>query len=161
MINDGLSLIDYYIDGQIDAFYNNEWNNELKIENCIVKSFNGPGSQFKKLVKFVNCHFDECNFIGTFFLGGLLIENCTFSSYLDFQSGGHNKPLSSIIIKDNTFNDFVNFFDCWYESDVIVQNNCFNKGTNLLGKPNGISVSFDVVPLIENNTGKLDYDNEG
>jgi hypothetical protein len=81
---------------------------------------------------------------------------------LDFQAGGHNKTGNPIIITNNNFKDFVNFFDCWYENEVTISNNNkFHKGTNLLGKPHNIPVTFDKEPIIKDNIGQLDLNNEG
>jgi hypothetical protein len=121
----------------------------------------GSAIHFGKPVRFINCHFEECKFVFTYFLGGLTIDNCKFDDYLDFQAGGHNIAGKLITIANNQFSGFVNFFDCWYESEVIIKNNCFLQGTNLLGKPLNIPVTFDVEPVIENNQGQLDIDTEG
>jgi hypothetical protein len=80
---------------------------------------------------------------------------------LDFQAGGHNKTGNPIIITNNNFKDFVNFFDCWYENEVTISNNKFHKGTNLLGKPHNIPVTFDKEPIIKDNIGQLELNNEG
>jgi hypothetical protein len=79
---------------------------------------------------------------------------------LDFQAGGHNKQGNPLVITNNDFKEFVNFFDCWYENEVAIINNKFHKGTNLLGKPFDIPVRFDIQPDIRNNTGQLNLDNE-
>jgi len=55
----------------------------------------------------------------------------------------------------------VNFFDCWYENEVTISNNKFHKGTNLLGKPNNIPVTFDKEAIIKDNMGQLDLNHEG
>ena len=46
-------------------------------------------------------------------------------------------------------------------SEVIITNNKFHKGTNLLGKPHNLTVTFDVCPLIMGNFGQLDINSEG
>ncbi|WP_156027038.1 hypothetical protein [Sporocytophaga myxococcoides] len=160
LINDGKPLKDFYVDGELKIHTFETWDKEVVLENCIIDSFSGSMIQFDKPVRLMNCHFKNCQFISSYFLRGLTIENCTFDGYLDFQAGGHNKPRNVVIITNNEFNDFVNFFDCWYESDVTILDNKFHKGTNLLGKPFNIPVTFDVVPIIKNNIGKLDFDNE-
>jgi len=56
----------------------------------------------------------------------------------------------------------VNFFDCWFKSGVIVSNNDFKKGTNLLGNKDEVyRVQFDIEPVVENNTGSINLDGEG
>lgn len=130
-------------------------------ENCIIEFFSASVTQFDKPVNLINCHFKKCEFSFTYFLGGLRIDNCTFDGYLDFQAGGHNKTGNFVIITNNDFNYFVNFFDCWYENELRVSGNKFHKGTNLLGKPHNIPVTFGIEAIIKDNIGQLDLDNEG
>lgn len=161
LLKDGRPLIDIYVDGVLKIEPNGIWDKAIVFENCIVECFSGSMTQFDKPVKLINCHFKKCQFVSTYFGGGLIIDNCTFDNYLDFQTGGHNKPGHPVIITNNDFKDFVNFFDCWYENEVTISHNKFHKGTNLFGKPHNIPVTFDIEPRIENNTGQLDLDNEG
>lgn len=138
-----------------------EWEEEVILENCIFEYFSGSATQFKKSVRLINCHFKKCQFVFSYFLGGLTIDNCIFEDYLDFQAGGHNKDGKPVTITANQFGGFVNFFDCWYESEIIIRNNNFQKGSNLLGKPFNIPVTFGVAPIIEENKGQLNLDTEG
>jgi len=160
-LKEGHSLTDVYVNGELRIVVPDKWEKEVLFENCIIESFSGINTQFNEPVRLLNCHFKKCDFTFTYFLGGLTIENCTFDNYLDFQAGGHNKAGNPVIISNNDFNDFVNFFDCWYESEVKINDNNFNKGTNLLGKVHNIPVTFDIKPIIKNNIGQLDLDNEG
>ena len=161
LINDGQPLIDFYITGELKIETMETWGKEVVIQNCILEYFSGSCTQFEKSVKFINSHFKKCQFVFTYFLGGLTIENCTFDSYLDFQAGGHNKANNAISIINNDFLDFVNFFDCWYESEVTICNNNFHRGTNLLGNPDKVLITFDIAPIVSKNIGHLDLDNEG
>lgn len=161
LLTDGLPLTDIYIDGELTIEAHDFWNNEFVFDNCTIEYFSGTATQFNKPVKLTNCYFKKCQFAFTYFLGGLIIDNCTFDNYLDFQAGGHNRAGNPVIITNNNFKDFVNFFDCWYESEVIISNNKFWKGTNILGKPNNIPVTFDIGPSITGNIGQLDLDKEG
>ncbi len=160
-LRDGKHLVDCYIDGEIKIETTENWDKEVVFENCVVEHFSGSVTLFEKPVRFINCLFNKCQFSFTYFLGGLTIKNCKFDDNLDFQAGGHNKVGKPIIIINNHFSGFVNFFDCWYESGVIIKNNCFAQGTNLLGKPYNIPVTFKVALVIGNNQGQLDIDNEG
>jgi hypothetical protein len=154
-------LIDIYVDGELKIETFDTWDKEVVFENCIVEYFSGSATQFDKPVRFINCHFKKCQFAFTYFLGGLTIDNCAFDNYLDFQAGGHNKTGNPVIITNNDFKDFVNFFDCWYENEVTISNNQFHKGTNLLSKLYNIPVTFDIEPIIKDNIGQLDLDSEG
>ncbi|QIX63265.1 hypothetical protein FY528_13495 [Hymenobacter lutimineralis] len=161
LLKDGLNLIDFYIDGEIKIETNDTWEKEVVFENCIIEYFSGSVTHFDKPVRLVNCHFKKCQFVFTYFLGGLIVDNCTFDNYLDFQAGGHNKIGNPLIITNNEFKGFVNFFDCWYENEVIISNNKFHNGTNLFGNPFNIPVTFDKKPIVKDNFGQLDLDNEG
>lgn len=161
LLENGKALIDCYVIGELTLVTNENWELDVVIENCIIESFSGSVTHFLQPVQFINCCFKSCQFVATYFLGGLKIENCTFETYLDFQSGGHNKRACSVIVVNNLFEGFVNFFDCWYENEVVITNNTFQKGTNLLGQPFNIPVTFDIQAIIEDNIGKLDFNNEG
>lgn len=161
LLKDGQPLIDFYVEGELKIETNETWDKEVIFENCIVEYFSGSVTQFNKSVRLTNCYFKRCQFIFTYFLGGLTIDHCNFDKYLDFQAGGHNKLGNSVIITNNNFKGFVNFCDCWYENKVIIHNNKFHKGTNLLGKPHNILVTFDIEPIIKDNSGQLDLDIEG
>ena len=162
LLKDGRPIIDIYVEGELKIVgVDDYWNKDVVFENCIVENLFAIGQQFKKRVKLTNCHFKNCDFTFVYFLGGLTIDNCTFDNYLDFQAGGHNKIDNPVIITNNDFKDFVNFFDCWYENEVIICKNNFHKGTNLLGKPFNIPVTFDKEPIITDNIGQLDLNNEG
>ncbi|QOW09897.1 hypothetical protein Q73A0000_05740 [Kaistella flava (ex Peng et al. 2021)] len=154
-------MFDLCIEGELKIESTEKWNKQLVMENCLIEYFSGSVTQFEKQVQFINCNFKNCQFVFTYFLGGLTIENCTFDNYLDFQAGGHNQKGNSIIIANNDFKGFVNFFDCIYEDDVIIENNKFQKGTNLLGKPFNIPVTFSIKPFIDKNVGQLDANDEG
>ncbi|UOK42168.1 MULTISPECIES: hypothetical protein [Flavobacterium] len=160
LLKDGEPIIDFYIEGEVVIEGLDNWEKEVVFENCIIKHFSG-NIQFEKPVKLINCHFQKCEFFGAYFFGGLTIDNCTFDDYLDFCAGGHNKTGNPVIITNSNFKGFVNFFDCWYENEVIISNNKFHKGTNLLGKVHNIPVTFEIEPTIKENIGALDIDNEG
>lgn len=161
LLIEGRPLIDLSVEGELKIQTSDTWDKEIILENCVIENFSGSSIQFIKQIKLHNCTFKRCQFIFTYFVGGLLIDNCIFNDYLDFQAGGHNKTGNSVIITNNVFNDFVNFFDCWYENEVTISNNHFQKGTNLLGAPLNIPVAFDKEPIIKDNIGQLDINDEG
>jgi len=160
LLNNGKPLKDFYISGEL-IIEGNIWGKEVIFENCVIEYFSGSCTSFNKPVRMINCHLKKCQFLFTHFLGGLKIDNCTFDKYLNFQSGGHNKTGNPIIVTNNDFEDFVDFFDCWYESEVTICNNRFHKGTNLLGKPHNIPVKFEIEPITKDNFGRLDLKKEG
>lgn len=158
MINEGLPLVDTYIEGYIQIIGNDKWDKEITFKNCIIEFFDGTITQFGKPVKFINTHFKKCRFTFSYFLEGLTIENCVFDDDLDFQAGGHNQIGHSISIKRNTFSGFVNFFDCSFNGDVYINNNAFLKGTNIESQKQ--MISFDTQPVVINNTGQTNIEAE-
>jgi hypothetical protein len=131
---------------------------EVQLNNCVINDFDGSVTQFAKPVKFVDCHFKNCAFVFAYFLQGLLIENCVFDHYLDFQAGGHNDIGYPILIKNNHFSGFVNFFDCWYKGEVFIYDNLFAKGTNINSRNQ--LITCEVVPIISGNQGPLNIEAE-
>jgi hypothetical protein len=158
LLDAGQPIKDSYVDGKIEIVISGSWDMDVTIENCIVESFRGNVTQFEKTVRFTNTHFKNCEFLYSYFIGGLIIEHCTFDSYLDFQAGGHNKPTHEIIIRNSDFNEFVNFFDCWYQGPISIIENRFHKGTNI-GSEKQL-ITFDFPPTIKNNVGQLDIESE-
>jgi len=154
MLKTSQSVCDYCIHDVLDLS-GIDCDHEVHFENCIFEHFVAANTCFTKYVRFVNCRFHECSFYGAYFLVGLEIKDCVFESRLDFQSGGHNKPGNAILIMNSEFQGFVNFFDCWYEYDIEVSGNIFQKGANLLGSPYGIPVTFDGKKTIGHNIGVL------
>jgi len=158
LINAESPLVDSYVSGEIKIIGDSNWNKEITIENCIIEYFEGTDSQFQKPIRFINTHFNDCRFIFSYFLQGFTFENFVFDKYLDFQAGGHNQAGHQVLIKNNTFFDFVNFFDCWYNGEIVIRDNKFLKGTNIESQKQYIS--FDVVPQIFNNTGQTNIEAE-
>lgn len=155
---------DSYIQGtiELDSILTDDsrkCDKEIVIEGCIVECFEGNAIEFLKPVTFKNSYFKDCQFLFSYFIGGLIIEGCTFEKYLDFQAGGHNQPGYPITIRDNAFLDFVNFFDCIYWGELIVRNNNFLKGTNIQSKTLFITF-FEIAPDISGNSGKTDIESE-
>ncbi|MDB5144384.1 MAG: hypothetical protein JWQ66_3097 [Mucilaginibacter sp.] len=158
LINDGLPLVDVYVNGNILISGENNWNKEIIIQNCIIDCVDINCSTFKTPIRLINTHFKDCRFIFSFFLQGFTIENCVFDKYLDFQSGGHNQIGHPVIIRNNSFSDFVNFFDCWYMGDVYITNNIFHKGSNI--QSINQYLTFDIPPIIAENVGQINIEAE-
>ena len=148
------------MDEEIELIGIDNFEHAIRIENCVISKWSGSSTQFTKLVEFYNCHFDSCSFMFTYFLAGFKITNCTFEKYIDFQAGGHNAESCAVEINKNTFNSYVNFFDCWYHDPVLMTDNEFKKGTNILCGTNKVLTTFVLSPIIENNRGNLKINSE-
>jgi hypothetical protein len=162
LILQGKPVRDSHITGELRIDYKKEWDGELLIENCIVDNMAAPAAEFRGAVNLINSRFSKTSFHGAYFPNGLTIDKCIFETYTDFEAGGHNEIPNPFRIINSKFHDFVNFFDCWFKGEVIVMDNVFAGGTNLLGnKHEPFRVHFDIEPRIENNKGNTDLDGEG
>ena len=138
---------------------NDRINIEIYFENCDIDEINCELIEFFKKITLKNCTIKKANFYSTYFIGGITIESCEFENEVDLQSGGHNLNGAEIKFLNNTFSNFVNFFDCCFIGPFIMRNNYFKKGTNLLGnKGKPYEVTFETEPIIENTTGNLELD---
>ncbi|OOG75425.1 hypothetical protein [Flavobacterium sp. A45] len=153
----------------------------MKIENKILDELNSSSLNNINSLYILNSHIENLNF--DFFESNfeIIIENCiinklsvhtcwfeqgvTFKNnhvmnYVDFQMGGHNKKI--INVTGNIFHDFVSFFDCHFEDQLIIEKNIFLRGSNLLGNKNeGFANTFESEVIINNNIGNLDLDGLG
>ncbi|QNE40731.1 hypothetical protein F1C16_14730 [Hymenobacter sp. NBH84] len=164
-LRNGESLQYYHIIGKLDLLQLSTDNtycfHSIIILHCEVDDLSGVVLSYERPMILSYCHFHRADFIFAYFVGGLLIEECVFYSYLNFSSGGHNKPGFPVRLLRNLFKGFVNFFDCWYEGEVHVEYNIIKQGTNLLGAPHNIPVTFDIQPIIQKNVGNLYCADEG
>ena len=161
LLRSGKPVYSVYIEGELRIETYERWDKEVIFKNCLVEKFSGSVTQFHTSVRLENCHFINCQFVFTYFLGGLTIDHCTFDNYLAFQAGGHNAIGNPVTFNNNVFKDFVNFFDGQYEGEISFGYNRFEGGTNLLGRPYGIPVTFGTAPTMRENVGQLDLNHEG
>jgi hypothetical protein len=154
----GEPLVNCRVEGTLDLYaLESKLEGRVVIKNCVLDKLDSPSVEFKHAVELRGSHFRACCFDSAYFLAGLTIDSCVFERQVDFEAGGHNKAVISIT--NSEFREFANFFDCWFQGDVIIMNNDFMKGTNLLGnKGKAYGVSFDVEPRIGNNKGTIDID---
>ncbi|SHE65507.1 hypothetical protein [Pedobacter caeni] len=157
-ISSGIPLRNVFITGTLNIENGSEWDKEMIIENCIIENLVCISIQFNKQVTIKNTHIKAASFDFCYFIGGLIIDSCQFDEYLDFNAGGHNSKGNFIIINGNHFRGFVNFFDCWFNGEISVNNNLFESGTNILSKT--LWVSFDVPIVAQNNIGDLSIESE-
>jgi hypothetical protein len=135
----------------------------IRFVGCHLRGLEASRLGFHERIFLKGCTIQSAEnaFDSSWFVAGLGVEKCTFESAVSFQCGGHNQQGTEVVLVDNTFKGFVNFFDCWFEGPVEVRGCRFKGGTNLLGnqgKP--FQVTFDVPPILEDNLGDLNVDRE-
>lgn len=133
-------------------FDNSCVDDEVRVSGCIIGKLVCPGIEFMKHVTIERCIIDELEVTATWFAGGLLFRNNVVKQRINYEMGGHNK--SDFVVEYNVFEDFVDFFDCIFEGQVIVNNNIFKWGTSLIAEPDKPwANSFIAPPIIKNNIG--------
>ncbi|WP_207513879.1 hypothetical protein [Longitalea luteola] len=133
----------------------------FQLINCIIDTVDLIGVfELKVYLIIENCVINNFEIHSCWFVHGLLLKNSIVKNYVDYQMGGHNK--NPIIIEGNVFSGFFNFFDCQFEDIVVLTNNVFEKGTNLLGNTGeGFENSFASGFSVENNVGKVNINGIG
>ncbi|WP_316835637.1 hypothetical protein [Pedobacter nutrimenti] len=154
----GIPLRDVFVTGILNLEGGREWDKEIIIENCVIENLICISIQFNKHITVKNTYVKAASFDFCYFIGGLIIDNCIFDEYLDFNAGGHNSKGNFITINGNRFRGFVNFFDCWFNGEVSVNNNIFESGTNILSKMQWVAFDFPIEA--RNNVGDLSIESE-
>ncbi|WP_461791406.1 hypothetical protein [Pedobacter sp.] len=158
LIANGYPLTNLIVSESLNIDGGEIWDKEVAFLNCDIENLTCIMVYFNRPVTFKNCHFNNASFNFSYFQKGLTIEDCIFDKYLDFEAGGHNEIGTPIIIKNNEFREFVNFFDYWFTGEVEITNNKFFKGTNIASKNQYIS--FDIPPVFKENIGLLNLESE-
>jgi hypothetical protein len=158
LLRAGAPLENCYVKGVMEIVGADNWSEVIRISHCSIEGFVGSVTQFSKPVILIDTYFQKCEFAFAYFLEGLTIESCIFENYLDFQAGGHNLVGYPVKIRNNTFLDFVNFFDCWYTGAVSICKNDFARGTNISSQMQ--LITFNFLPDLFDNTGRLDIEAE-
>ncbi|WP_264529893.1 hypothetical protein [Flavobacterium sp. N502540] len=139
-----------------------EFNNVelLHILNSQIKNLNFDFFESKFEIIIENCIIDNLSIHSCWFEEGLTFKSNHVMNYVNYQMGGHNKK--NINITGNIFHDFVNFFDCHFENQLLIEKNIFLLGSNLLGNKNeGFANTFESEIIIKENIGNLDLDGLG
>jgi len=128
--------------------------NDYYISNQVINSLKIGFTRFDLEVIIENCIIEHLEIHSTWFHKGLILKGNIIKNDIDYQMGGHNN--SPIRIENNIFEGFFNFFDCHFDDKLILSNNIFQKGTNLLGNiGEGYQNIFDMGIINEGNIGSL------
>ena len=129
-------------------------NEGLTLEHCVIHVLNLSTIEFHGKVTIRNCIMDKLNLHCTWFAAGLEFTGNVVMSDIDYQMGGHNHE--EMIISDNVFHGFFDFFDCHFEERLTVENNIFKKGTDLLKRENkGFDNYFGGELVLSHNKGQM------
>ncbi len=129
-------------------------NEGMSLEHCVIHVLDLISIEFHGKVTIRNCIIDKLNLHCTWFAEGLEFMGNIVMSDIDYQMGGHNNDV--MVISDNIFHGFFDFFDCHFENQLNVENNVFMKGTDLILRENkGFDNYFHGGLVLSGNIGKL------
>lgn len=129
-------------------------NEGMSLEHCVIHVLDLSTIEFHGKVTIRNCIIDKLNLHCTWFAEGLEFMGNIVMSDIDYQMGGHNNDV--MVISDNIFHGFFDFFDCHFENQLNVENNIFMKGTDLILRENkGFDNYFHGELVLSSNIGKL------
>ena len=129
-------------------------NEGMSLEHCVIHVLDLSTIEFHGKVTICNCIIDKLNLHCTWFAEGLEFMGNIVMSDIDYQMGGHNNDV--MVISDNIFHGFFDFFDCHFENQLNVENNVFMKGTDLILRENkGFDNYFHGGLVLSSNIGKL------
>ena len=140
---------------RFDANTNGGHDSEgMILEHCVIGVLDLSTIEFHDKVTIRNCIIDKLDLHCTWFAAGLEFTGNIIMSDIDYQMGGHNNE--EMIISDNIFHGFFDFFDCHFENKLTVENNIFMKGTDLILRENkGFDNYFHGGVILSGNIGKL------
>ena len=101
----------------------------------------------------MNCIIGTIRLHSTWFMQGLTLKNCVVKEKVEYEAGEKRQP---IIIRNNIFLEQFIFWDCYFEADIIVQENIFSKGCSLLDTSN----HFCTVCKSKHNIGAMNIKSE-
>lgn len=126
----------------------------ITIDKCIIDHIDFCSLCFSEEVVIRGCVIHKIDMLSTFFEKGLRFENNVIMGDAIFEAGGHNA--APISFSGNVFHGFFHVFDCVFDAPLIVRDNIFLKGTDLLTKEGkGFDNSFEGGLSIDNNLGTL------
>lgn len=129
-------------------------NEGMSLEHCVIHVLDLSTIEFHGKVTIRNCIIDKLNLHCTWFAEGLEFMGNIVMSDIDYQMGGHNNDV--MVISENLFHGFFDFFDCHFENQLNVENNVFMKGTDLILRENkGFDNFFHGGLVLSSNIGKL------
>ena len=129
-------------------------NEGMSLEHCVIHVLDLSTIEFHGKVTIRNCIIDKLNLHCTWFAEGLEFMGNIVMSDIDYQMGGHNNDV--MVISDNIFHGFFDFFDCHFENKLNVENNVFMKETDLILRENkGFDNYFHGGLVLSSNIGKL------
>ena len=127
-------------------------------ENSIIELIDFKYNEILIPIKISNCIIKKLDIYGCWFKKGFILEKCIIIDTIIYEMGGHNNM--EIQLTNNIFCKFIDFFDCHFIEKVIIENNIFMGGTNIIGNQNkGYKNTFEKDLVLLNNIGNVEINN--
>lgn len=127
---------------------------EIHFDNCNIESIGASTLYLGGRITLNNCTVKSgLGFYATYFWAGFEMRKCTLKGDVTFSCGVHNLFPNTFIIDSCMFEDYVDFFDIYFEGSTTITNNKFLKGTNLALYAKSVKEGAEL--KVENNEGDL------
>ncbi|MCD7935628.1 MAG: hypothetical protein LUG98_02075 [Tannerellaceae bacterium] len=131
-------------------------NDDISIWYSFIESLDLSFRVHKGKVEIRNCVIENLYLFNGWFPEGFVFEGNIVKNWVLCEIGPHNKK--PFIMRNNIFHGFFHFFDCVFSGEVLIENNIFMQGSDLLGnQQTSTKTLFQVLPVIRNNQGRLDF----
>jgi hypothetical protein len=142
---------------RLSEFSEYEVNFSILIQDSVIPDLDISRTLFTQKVKIANSKIDSIEGYSCYFTAGFELINCEISGNVDFSCGGHTEDGTIFLIKNCIFHESVTFFDSFFDGFVIIEDNDFKKGTDLLFTGHAqTTVDFRKGHRISGNIGELD-----
>jgi hypothetical protein len=124
----------------------------IEISHCIIERLTLVSEPCPHPIVITACTMDQLVLLGNYFFQGLILRQCTILGDVHLSASGHNQV--PCCIEYNNIQGFTDFDDAYFEAPIIIRNNQFVGGTNLiqhLNYPYGLAEQG--LLQLENNKG--------
>jgi hypothetical protein len=143
---------------RLSDFKRDQFDYPIRITSSIIGDFDISFTTFIQKIRIENTKINSLFGMSCFFNAGFELLDCEILENSDFSCGGHNKNGAIFQISNCVFHGSVTFCDSWFEDIVILEENDFKKGTDILYagyETTGTSVVFEKGYSIKKNHGDV------
>jgi hypothetical protein len=142
---------------RLREFSEYEFDFPILIQDSVIPILDISNTLFTQKVRILNSKIDSIEGYSCYFTAGFELINCEISGTVDFSYGGHTEDETIFLIKNCIFHKSVTFCDSYFDGFVIIEDNDFKNGTDLLFTGHSpTTVDFRKGHRISGNIGELD-----
>jgi hypothetical protein len=142
---------------RLSEFSKYEVDFPILIQDSVIPILDISRTLFTQKVKILNSKIDSIEGYSSYFTAGFELINCEISGTVEFSYGGHTEDGTIFLIKNCIFHESVTFCDSYFDGLVMIEDNDFKNGTDLLFTGHSpTTVDFRKGHRISGNIGELD-----